>query len=130
METSIISVRKQSLLQKLHSFRSHCKSTKRELLSFLDKVSFSCKVLPAGHIFIKRLIYLSTTVSRMHYHIRLTSDTYIDIQWWLDFLPNWSGKSLILKNQWTSSVAMYLFTDVSPAMPSRSGSTLLFISQF
>jgi len=40
-------------------------------------------------------------------------DAHLDMQWWLDFLPHWSGKTLILENQWTSSPDMQLFTDAS-----------------
>ena len=86
------------------------KYTKRELLSLIGKLSFACKILPAGWIFLHRLIDLSTTVSKLHHHIRLTSDARLDIQWWPDFLPGWS---LILESTWTPSTSMQLFTDAS-----------------
>ena len=35
------------------------------------------------------------------------------MQWWLDFLPGWSGTSLILESNWTPSTNMQLFTDAS-----------------
>ena len=34
------------------------------------------------------------------------------MQWWLDFLPGWSGTSLILESNWTPT-NIQLFTDVS-----------------
>jgi len=40
-------------------------------------------------------------------------DAHLDMQCWLDFLPHWSGKTLILENQWTYSPGMQLFTDAS-----------------
>ena len=86
---------------------------KRELLSLVGKLSFACKVVPAGHIFLCRLIDLSTTVKRLHHHIQLTTDAHLDLQWWLDFLPCWSGKTLILDSHWTPSTRMQLFTDAS-----------------
>ena len=59
------------------------------------------------------MIDLSTTVKQLHHHIRLTTDARLDIRWWLDFLPQWSGKTLILENHWTPSTKMQLFTDAS-----------------
>ena len=71
------------------------------------------QILPAGRIFLRRLIDLSATVSKLHHHIRLTSDAQLDMQWWLDFLPGWPGTSLILESTWTPSTSMQLFTDAS-----------------
>ena len=38
------------------------KATKREILSLIGKLSFAAKVIPAGRIFLRRLIDLSTSV--------------------------------------------------------------------
>ena len=35
------------------------------------------------------------------------------MQWWLDFVPSWSGKALILESHWIPSTKMQLFTDAS-----------------
>ena len=74
MEASITSERKESILQELRYLHSRHKCTKRQLLSLIGKLSFSCKVVPAGRIFIRRLIDLSTTVRQLHHHICLTVD--------------------------------------------------------
>ena len=74
MEASITSERKQSLLNELQLMHTRHKCTKCELLSLIGKLSFSCKVLPAGRIFLRRLIDLSTKAKQMHHHIRLTAD--------------------------------------------------------
>ena len=79
----------------------------------IGKLSFCCKVLPAGRIFLRRLIDLSTTVSKLHHHLSLTAEAKLDLQWWLDFLPQWSGKSLILRSNWLHSGSMQLYTDAS-----------------
>ena len=113
MEAGITAERKESLLQELHHLYSQHKCTKRQLLSLIGKLSFSCKVLPAGKIFLHRLIDLSTTVKQLHHHIRLTSEARLDLQWWLTFLPHWSGRSLILESHWTLNTTMLLFTDAS-----------------
>ena len=70
-------------------------------------------MVPAGWIFLRRLIDLSCSVTRLHHHIRKTNDARLDLQWWLHFLPRWSGTSLILDSEWTISSAMHLFTNPS-----------------
>ena len=70
-------------------------------------------VVPTGRIFLRRLIDLSCSVTRLHHHIRITNETRLDLQWWLNFLLGWSGTSLILDSEWTISSAVHLFTDAS-----------------
>ena len=48
MEANITDERKQSLLQELTMLQHRHKCTKRELLSLIGKLSFLCKILPAG----------------------------------------------------------------------------------
>jgi len=52
MEASISDDRKRALLDELHWMKHQDKCTKRELLSLVGKLSFCCKVLPAGQIFL------------------------------------------------------------------------------
>jgi len=113
MEASITQERKQALLSELNYLRHRRNCTKRALLSLIGKLSFCCKVVPAGRIFLRRLIDLSTTVQKLHYHLSLTVEAKLDLQWWLDFLPQWSGKSLILQSNWLHSGSMQLYTDAS-----------------
>ena len=87
MEASITSDWKQALLSKLLQLRYQLKRTKWALLSLIEKLSFCCKILPTGRIFLQRLIDLSTTVKKLHHHLPLSVDTKLDLQWWLDFLP-------------------------------------------
>ena len=88
MEANITVERKQSLLQELTVLHGRHKCTKRKLLSLIGRLSFSCKILPAGRIFLCRLIDLTTTVKHLHHHIRITTNACLDMQWWLDFLPS------------------------------------------
>ena len=113
MEASMSVECKTSLLTAIHSFLTFRKCTKRQLLSLIGKLSFACKVVPAGRIFLRRLIDLSCSVTRLHHHIRITNEARLDLQWWLNFLPGWSRTSLILDSEWTISSAMDLFTDAS-----------------
>ena len=88
------------------------KCTKRELLSLIGSLSFACKVVKPGRIFLRRLIDLSTSVSRLNHHIRINSEARKDIMWWKEFIYQWNGVELF-QNAPISSSAMQLFTDAS-----------------
>ena len=79
MEANISKERKQSLLQELTMLQGRHKCTKRELLLLIGKLSFLCKILPAGQIFLCRLIDLTTTVKHLHHHIRITTNARLDM---------------------------------------------------
>ena len=113
MTASISSERKQELLSALQSMIERRKCTKQQLLSLIGKLSFACKVVPAGRIFLRRLIDLSCSVSRIHHHIRLTKEARLYMYWWFNFLPQWSGTSCILETEWTTTPSMNLYTDAS-----------------
>ena len=113
MQASITADRKDELLRELRSVVHRYTCTKQELLSLIGKLSFATKVVPPGRIFLRRLIDLSTTVGPLHHHVTLNKAAHLDIQWWLDFLPDWPGTSLFLESTWVPSPQMELFTDAS-----------------
>ena len=114
MQASISTDKKQALLlHALHNFQRRHKCTKRELLSLIGKLSFACKVVPAGRIFLRRLIDLSTSVKYLHHHLRLNKNAKLDLAWWIEFLPTWHGTAMILESEWIASTSMFLFTDAS-----------------
>ena len=61
----------QSLLNELHNWRKAHKATKRKLLSLIASLRFAAKAVPAGRLFLRWLITLSTIVRKLHHHIRL-----------------------------------------------------------
>ena len=103
MEASVSVERKTSLLTAIHSFHTF---TSNHLLA-------NFPLLARCYQHTRGLIDLSCSVTRLHHHIGITNDTRLDLQWWLNFLPGWSGTSLILDSEWTISSAMHLFTDAS-----------------
>ena len=105
--------RKQDLVSSLRSLLQQSKCTKRQFLSLIGKLSFVCKVILAGRIFLRRLIDTTCSVSRLHHHIRLTKEAHLDMYWWLNFLSQWNGTCCILQTEWTTSLAMDLYTDAS-----------------
>ena len=97
-------------------WRQRRKCQKRHLLSLIGKLSFATKVVPAGRVFMRRLIDASTTVTRMHHRITLTKETRADLAWWHQFLPVWPGTSLFLEEAWTPAPTLHLYTDAAGAI--------------
>ena len=87
--------------------------TKQQLLSLIGKLSFICKVVRPGRIFLRRFINLSMTVKALHHHITINKQVKEDIRWWLDFLPSWNKKSIIPESGEIFSYDIKLFTDAS-----------------
>ena len=100
------------LMTKLHTWRQKKKCTKRELLSLIGSLSFACKVVKPGRMFLRRLIDLSTSVDRLDFHISLNAESRADIDWWLEFLPSWNGICFIQSTPVTS-ISISLFSDAS-----------------
>ena len=113
MKASITPDRKEELLLAITELHGKRTCTKRQLLSLIGKLAFTCKVVPPGRIFLRRLIDLSTTVGPIHHHITLNSEARADLLWWQEFLPEWSGSSLLLESHWSLAPDMELFTDAS-----------------
>ena len=90
------------------SHRKKC--TKRELLSLIGLLAFASKVVKPGRMFLRRLIDLSTTVTSLNHFIYLNMEARADINWWLQFLPEWNGLSMIPPAPITT-IDLKLFTD-------------------
>ena len=116
METSLPDDKLQALLTELQSWSSRNKCLKRELLSLIGKLNFACRIIPAGRIFLRRLIDLSTSARLPHHHVTMNREARRDITWWLQFLPTWNGRAIIPEPHWTKSPDLELFTDASGSL--------------
>ena len=80
------------ILQELQLWLRHRKKvTKRELLSLIGKLVFAARAVPAGRLFLRRLISLSTKAKSLHHHIR---EAHADIMWWHS---TWNGTAPLLE---------------------------------
>ena len=116
METSLPDDKLQELLTELQSWSSRKKCLKRELLSLIGKLNFACRIIPAGHIFLRRLIDLSTSARLPHRHVTMNREARRNITWWLQFLPTWNGRAIIPDPLWIKSPDLELFTDASESL--------------
>ena len=73
-------------------------------------------MVPAGRLFLRRLIDLSTTVRKLHHHISLNAEARADIRWWDSFLPSWNGVAMFLDPEWTAADSLQLYTDASGSL--------------
>ena len=112
-DATITEGRKTELQQAIRQLEGRRTCTKRELLSLIGKLTFACKVVPPGRLFLRRLIDLSTTVRHLHHRATLNKAARADLAWWRHFLPTWPGTSLFLQSDWTPAPDMELFTDAS-----------------
>lgn len=95
------------------SFKWRKSCTKRELLSLLGHMNFACRCIRPGRSFVSRLIKLSTTVEKLHYHVKITDECRADLAMWSDFLRQWNGVSFFLDSHITNSADLHLFTDAT-----------------
>ncbi len=97
----------------ISSWLGRRKTTKRKLLSIIGKLAFAARVVPAGRLFLRRMIDLASTAKQLHHRIRLTHEARADLEWWHSFLPSWNGVAMFLDPDWTPAEDMELFTDAS-----------------
>lgn len=112
---SIISlpvVKVEALRTELNKFRSFKKCTKRQLLSLIGKLSFAAKVIKPGRLFLRYMINLSTTVSKLDHFIYLNKEVHLDIEWWVKALDIHNGV-VFIQDKFISSKDLQLFTDAS-----------------
>lgn len=98
----------------LVSFMNRKSCTKRELLSLLGHLNFASRVIYPGRAFVSYLISLSTTVTSLHHHVKLTSECRLDIKMWALFLEQWNGISFFLDENETEAAEFQFFTDATP----------------
>ncbi|XP_055340648.1 uncharacterized protein LOC129589798 [Paramacrobiotus metropolitanus] len=113
-ETQTLSIpdsKVQELQNEFIIFSAKKSCCKRDLLSLIGKLSFATKCIPAGRIFLRRMIDTSQSVKQLHQHLTLTREFHADLQWWIRFLPQWNGTTSFLEPEWTDCAAMKIFTD-------------------
>jgi len=113
LEASLSDEKVHRLIGGIESFLARKKCSKRELLSLIGSLSFACKVVAPGRIFLHRLITLSCTVRKLHYKVYINQSTREDLKMWLDFLKSWNGKSFFLERELSLASDLKFFTDAS-----------------
>ena len=95
-EARLSEEKRLTLIDKLISFQTKKKASKREVLSLIGSLSFACKVVSPGRSFLSRLIKRAYSVTELHYFIRISDSLLQECSMWLYFLRAWNGKSFFL----------------------------------
>ena len=100
-------------MHELDRWSTRRKATKHELLSPIGKLSFVARTVPAGRLFLCRLITLASTVAHLHHWIRLNAEARPNITWWRKFLPTWKSTAKFIDPKSVLTADMLLYTDTS-----------------
>ena len=101
-----------SLKVAISDWLSRRKCTERDLLSLIGSLSFACRVVKPGRIFLRRLIDLSTRAAKLHHHLDISKSVRDDLSMWSSLLESWNGVSVFQSLQ-CSSFDLHLYTDAS-----------------
>ncbi|XP_055340730.1 uncharacterized protein LOC129589861 [Paramacrobiotus metropolitanus] len=108
---SIPASKVQELQNEFVVFSAKTSCCKRDLLSLIGKLSFATKCIPAGRIFLRRMIDTSLSVKDLRQHVTLSREFHADLQWWIRFLPLWNGTTSFIEPNWTDCASLQIFTD-------------------
>ncbi len=86
-------------------------ASKQDIASIHGRLSFVVQVAKPGTIFLHWMVEEMQTVQGMDDRIFLSAKFLVEVHWWWDLLPEWSGVSLILDQQWTANADFDLWTD-------------------
>ena len=103
MESRLPTEKLQKIRDKLNEVVRRKKVTLKTLQSLIGLLNFACCVICPGRAFLRRLIDLTCGVRCPNFYVRLNSEARADMQAWLTIISSFSGKSVFLPTQWSSS---------------------------
>ena len=101
----------QKVFAQIQTCLNQRKLTLVSLQSLIGSLNFLCRAISPGRAFLRRLIALSSGLTRPHHRIRLTIGARLDLLLWLEFLSHFNGVSAFHNLGWESSTAIDLYTD-------------------
>ena len=113
MQARISSDRLNDVLSELETWKSRHTATKRQILSLIGKLTFVSRVVRPGRTFVRRMISLACQVPYLHHKVKLSIGFMKDVEWWLQYLPQWNGVSMFYDDIWHTSVDLHIYTDSS-----------------
>ena len=106
MTMSISEERLREILALIRSWLGKTKASKRELQSLVGKLQFVAKCVPAGRVFISRLLAQLRELHDGEGEFRIGEEFQKDLVWWGDCVERFNGKSIILETLWKSPDAI------------------------
>ena len=93
------SAKLHQLRQELADFSQRRRATKRQLQSLTGKLNWAAAVVFGGRVFLRRIINLTNTLRNKTDRVLLSKDMRRDIDWWLQFMSTFNGKSAMLDKE-------------------------------
>lgn len=113
MEARLPPDKVEKCLATLRNFRHRHKVTLVELQSLVGLLNFACSVVLPGRGFLRRLIDLTIGPTKPYHHVRLTSQTKLDIDLWIEFLQDYNSSPFFLHDAFITGDHLNLYTDAS-----------------
>ena len=85
---------------------------RRELESLVGKLAHASRVVIPGRTFTRRMFELLGGIRQGHHRVRLNESFRSDLLWWLTFMEDWNGMSLIREPTGAHQSA-HIWTDAS-----------------
>ena len=89
----------EEIRQKLLEFSKRRRASKRQLQSLVGVMNWAAAVIYGGRVFLRRVIDLTNTLRQKMDRVLLSSDMRHDIEFWLEFMTSFNGKSAVLDKQ-------------------------------
>ena len=105
-----------ALQELIHSWRTRCWCTRRQLESLIDHLHHAAKVLWPGRKFLRRMIDLLRCFRKRDHPIRLNMEFHLDLQWWFRFLSSWNGTAFWLFPGMAAAPDLVVTSDASGSL--------------
>ncbi|KAM3936556.1 uncharacterized protein RB166_007084 [Leptodactylus fuscus] len=99
----------------LRGFLAVSKVTLKQMQSLLGLLVFTCRVMPMGRVFSRRLSLSTKGVSSPYHRIRLTRSLKADLSVWLSFLEQYNGRTCVRSVE-VSNQDISLHTDAAGSL--------------
>ena len=94
----------QALREELAVLSNRMCASKKQLQSLVGKLNWAASIVFGGRVFIRRLINGITKLRYSSHKVRLIGEIRQDILWWIQFMPIFNGKCLLLDSRPISAV--------------------------
>ncbi|KAM3928086.1 uncharacterized protein RB166_006214 [Leptodactylus fuscus] len=99
----------------LRGFLAVSKVTLKQMQSLLGLLVFTCRVMPMGRVFSRRLSLSTRGISSPYHRIRLTRSLKSDLSVWLSFLEKYNGRTCMQSLE-VSNQDISLYTDAAGSL--------------
>lgn len=101
---SLSSEKVKSLLEKLKTFESKRRASKKQLQSLVGSLNWATQVIRGGRFFLHRILESMNNLREQHHKCKLSADFMKDLKWWIEYLSVFNG---IVYTRDTSTVPLH-----------------------